>query len=150
MLCLYSLLDGRDGCGYINKHALIALFHHFTWRTFPVAIQIRLGGNKVSIFHVSLQATGLHMIQGVLLLHPTDTSDWPRVWIRPSQTKIHFPQPPDPANVIIDILRPSYIRTPARLSPETIINLAHNGVPSTYFVNLLKSSVDEFFASFTD
>lgn len=90
------------------------------------------------------------LYQGILLLHPTDTSDWPRIWLRPSQTKIHFPQPPDPANLIVDVLRPSYLKTPARLAPDTLINLGENGVSSRYFLKLFRNSLDEFITSVTD
>lgn len=83
-------------------------------------------------------------------MHPTDTSESPRIWLRPSQTKINFPQPPDPANLVVDVLRPSYLKTPARLAPDTLINLGENGVPSAYFVNLFKESLDEVISSLTD
>ncbi|KAF9468299.1 RNA dependent RNA polymerase-domain-containing protein [Collybia nuda] len=125
--------DLTDGCGYANKHLLISLYHLFKWPSFAVAIQMRAGGTK-----------------GVLLLHPTDTSDRPRIWLRPSQTKINFPQPSDPANLVIDVLRPSYLKSPARLAPDTLINLGENGVPSKYFLKLFRNNLEEFINSLTD
>jgi RNA-dependent RNA polymerase len=62
------------------------------------------------------------------MLHPDDTendSDIPRVWIRPSQRKIKY-QELDPAQLIIDVLRKSYMKTPTRLSTEVIINLGEH------------------------
>jgi RNA dependent RNA polymerase len=40
--------DMTDGCGYINKRGLLQLHAHFKWKTFPTAIQCRLGGTKAS------------------------------------------------------------------------------------------------------
>ena len=73
----------------------------------------------------------------------TTPHEAPKVWIRPSQRKIKYPadHPRDPAHLIMDILRTSYMKSPARVSPETIINLAENGVPHQVFVELMKSSV---------
>jgi hypothetical protein len=59
------------------------------------------------------------------MLHPDDEvnkSDIPRVWIRPSQRKIKYNKL-DPAQLTIDVLRKSYMKTPTRLSAEVIINL---------------------------
>lgn len=69
----------------------------------------------------------------------------PRVWIRDSQKKItHAQEPnPDPAMLIVDVLRASHMNSPARLSPETIINLAENGVPREIFLELFKVSLNE-------
>jgi len=59
------------------------------------------------------------------MLHPDDEvnkSDIPRVWIRPSQRKIKYNKL-DSAQLTIDVLRKSYMKTPTRLSAEVIINL---------------------------
>lgn len=62
-----------------------------------------------------------------------------------SQRKIAYPSEgqPDPAHRIIDVLRSSHVRTPCRLSIETIINLSENGVPKTVFLNLLHQGLEE-------
>jgi RNA-dependent RNA polymerase len=38
-----------DGCGLINKSALLSLRLKYDWATFPTAIQVRLGGAKVGL-----------------------------------------------------------------------------------------------------
>jgi RNA-dependent RNA polymerase len=50
---------------------------------------------------------------------------------------------PDPAHRVIDILRSSHVRTPCRLSVETIINLSENGVPKKVFLDLLHQGLEE-------
>lgn len=68
----------------------------------------------------------------------------PEVWIRDSQRKINYSSiKEDHAHFIIDILRSSRLTTPAKLSAETIINLAENGVASEVFVGLLKEAVTD-------
>ena len=67
------------------------------------------------------------------------------ICIRPSQIKIRYPpdRERDPAFRTIELLRTSFMRTPGRLSAETIINLAENRVPPSVFVDLLKFQVRE-------
>ena len=74
--------------------------------------------------------------------------DFSYVELTPSQRKIEYPSLasgvlPDPAHRIIDILRSSHVRTPCRLSVETIINLLENGVPKSVFLNLLHQGLEE-------
>lgn len=38
-----------DGCGLINKVALLSLRVKYDWRTSPTAIQCRVGGAKVNL-----------------------------------------------------------------------------------------------------
>lgn len=68
-----------------------------------------------------------------------------RAAVRPSMTKIKFCQDalPDPATLIIDVLQSSHMRTATRLSAETLINLAENGVPHDVFVKLLRDGLEE-------
>jgi RNA-dependent RNA polymerase len=75
----------------------------------------------------------------------------PRVWLRPSQIKITYPSEslPDPALLIVNVLRSSHLKTPGRLSAETIINLAENGVPHKVFTDLLRSGLEERVAGLT-
>jgi len=49
--------------------------------------------------------------------------------------------PVDPAMLTIDIIKPGRLSTPSRLSEETIINLAENGVPLSSFVKLMKDDL---------
>lgn len=77
----------------------------------------------------------------------------PKIWMRPSQIKIKYPpnhhDPLDPSHRIIEVLRTSHMRSPARISAETIINLSENGVPSFIFEDLLKAQVREIKESLT-
>lgn len=96
----------------------------------------------------------------MLLLDPQDSAELAdpmvhRIRLRESQIKIRYtadsphylPPTPDPSLLIVDVLRPARMSTPARLSVETIINLTENGVPPEVFTGLLedglRSSVDE-------
>ena len=86
--------------------------------------------------------------KGLLLLHPDATRNTlpePEVYLRDSQRKITYPGLHDPAHLTIDVLRTSHLTTPARLSYETIVNLAENGVPSDIFSGLLQLGVDDVF-----
>lgn len=83
-------------------------------------------------------------MKGLLLLHPDtskNTLSEPEVYLRDSQRKIVYPELYDPAHLTIDVLRASHLTTPARLSYETIINLAENGVPADVFSGLLQLGV---------
>jgi RNA-dependent RNA polymerase len=84
-------------------------------------------------------------MQGLLLLHPdaaSNTLSEPGIYLRDSQRKIAYPKLYDPAHLTIDVLRTSHLTIPARLSYETIINLAENGVPPDVFFGLLQLGVD--------
>jgi RNA-dependent RNA polymerase len=95
------------------------------------------------------------MFQGLLLRHPDSSENeslTPCVWLRPSQIKIKYPtiQPLPDAQITIDVLRSSHLRTPSHLSAETIINLAENQVPHQVFVNLAKENLDAIVDSLLD
>ncbi|KAG6895076.1 hypothetical protein C0992_003241 [Termitomyces sp. T32_za158] len=83
----------------------------------------------------------------------TSSNEPLQVAARRSQVKIRYPpghhDPLDPTLRIIEILRLSYMRSPAAISAETIINLADNGVPSRIFVKLLKANLEEIVAVLT-
>ena len=92
-------------------------------------------------------------VKGLLLLHPDSSRNilsTPEVYLRDSQTKIKYPELYDPAHLTIDVLRTSHLTTPARLSYETIVNFAENGVPFEVFSRLLQLGVggvlDELFS----
>ncbi|KAE9397715.1 hypothetical protein BT96DRAFT_940723 [Gymnopus androsaceus JB14] len=126
-----------DGCGTSNL-----VLHQEIYETYrgkyldgiPTAFQFRLAGSK-----------------GLLLLAAHDGA---KVRIRtPSQVKINYPAPDvdplDPSHLTIDILRFSRIKTPARLSAETIQNLHENGVPASVFVDLLERRLRELVEGLT-
>ena len=88
------------------------------------------------------------------MLHPEDNglSEEPfRVWIRPSQTKIVYDESlsRDRAHHVLDVLRKSQLRHPARLSTEIIVNLAENGVSCHVFEELMKDGLQNIAASLT-
>ncbi|KAL0576928.1 hypothetical protein V5O48_005074 [Marasmius crinis-equi] len=122
-----------DGSGFINQFALRYLYHKFGWDEWPTAIQVRIAGAK-----------------GMLLQHPSDTEITPRVWIRPSQTKIKYEsKSEDDARLIIDVLRSCHSRTHCTLGSETIINLAENGVSAKPMLRLLDESLERLVTPLT-
>ncbi len=119
----------------MNAAALIAITRQLKFTKRPTAVQGRIFGAK-----------------GLWVLHHIDRSEDepPRIWIRPSQLKIHLsPRFLDthemnrlhPAHFIFDLVAPSRVTAPARLSRLTIVNLAHHGVPLQVFTNLIKTSL---------
>ena len=56
----------------------------------------------------------------------------------------------DPAFLIMDVVGPSRFSRPARLSQESVINLAENGVPYEVFYKLLKNTLEETFKPFSE
>jgi RNA-dependent RNA polymerase len=93
------------------------------WPSAPSVIQMRIRGAK-----------------GLLVRHPSDTSSEPIMWLRDSQIKIKIPNP-DASQLTLDLVRPPRFTYPARVSAETIINMSHNGVPHTVFVNLMRDGL---------
>jgi RNA-dependent RNA polymerase len=68
----------------------------------------------------------------------------PAVWIRESQKKIIYAhEDMDTAHYTVDILRSSHIAFPSKLSTETIINFAENGVPPGIFQTLIKQNFED-------
>lgn len=138
--------DMTDGAGLINKAGLRLLLFKFNWEVWPTAIQMRVLGAKVCLgIPILTRPLTINLMQGLLVQHPTNTEELPRVWLRPSLIKIKYPkdEPLDPTMLIIDVLRSSHAKTPCRLSVETIINLSENGVPPSAFLDLLKQGLDE-------
>ncbi|KAI0360558.1 hypothetical protein OH77DRAFT_1493021 [Trametes cingulata] len=135
-----SEMQMTDGCGFANRAVMRALHAKFpSWQDEPTAIQCRIGGAK-----------GLLLVRHDL---PADEEVHPKVWLRPSQLKIKYtslpldecllPPDSDPALLTIDVLRASRMHTPARLSIETITNLAENGVPHERFKELFRVNLQE-------
>jgi RNA-dependent RNA polymerase len=81
--------------------------------------------------------------------HEENLEDRPQVWLRPSQIKIRYPLPLDPAMLWIDLLRHSHMRVPGRLAVETIICLAENKVPHDVFAGLLRDGLQSLVADLT-
>ncbi|KAF5380169.1 hypothetical protein D9615_006104 [Tricholomella constricta] len=123
--------DMTDGCGSTTRSTTMEVFRIASPDTWPTAFQFRLQGAKGMLIEKS----------------ETSTTEPLKVWLRPSQIKIRYPpghhDPLDPSLRIIDLLRTSYMRSPGRISAETIINLAENGVPHAIFVHLLRTNLAE-------
>jgi len=133
-----------DGAGKINRWSLKQIRHRLDWEDKPTAIQTRIFGTKVNLFcwiinDLCLPERG----QGLLVDDGRNPEDYAVVEITPSQRKIQFQEniEIDPAHRIIDVLRASHTKTPCRLSVETIINLAHNGVTKSVFLELLQKGL---------
>ena len=77
------------------------------------------------------------------MLNPEDNLDIPKILIRKSQLKISFPvdRPLDPANLVIDMLRPSKLWMPSMVSYEFIINLSANGVKTSDLIDLMRADM---------
>lgn len=104
-----------DGCGFINEAGLTKIFQSgvINLGQRPDSIQFRLLGAK-----------------GMLLRHPIDKSEEPKVWIRLSQKKISLPTPLGRAHRILELICPSRVVAPSHLNTDAILNLSHNGVPT--------------------
>lgn len=118
----------------MNGAALMQIGKWMGFGSPPAAVQGRILGSK-----------------GVWLLHPTDRAPDapPRIWIRPSQRKIRLlPEYTvdslktlHRAHRIFDLVMPSRSTVPARLSRLTIVNLAHNGVPTRILSELMEEGL---------
>lgn len=77
--------------------------------------------------------------------------DSPQIWLRPSQKKINYERSceVDRAHLILDVLRRSEFRNPARLSTEIIVNLAENGVSYETLQSLMNIGLDGIAAGLT-
>lgn len=129
-----------DGCGLINGAALYIITQRMGYPHRPTAVQGRIAGSK-----------------GLWMLHPHHQSpeEQPRIWIRDSQKKINHGPNDDPlrpsnrALLIFDLLTPSRVTVPTRLSMLSINNLSHNGVPNHVFESLIKKDLEEEVAPLT-
>ncbi|KAG9222124.1 hypothetical protein CCMSSC00406_0009575 [Pleurotus cornucopiae] len=113
-----------DGCGFMNRTALLVLKVIMGLESPPSCVQGRIAGAK-----------------GVWALHPTDTSLRPIIWIRPSQNKIKLPRPLDRAHRIFNLLRTSRRSDSCSLSIQIILNLSHNHVPHETLVRKLEEGL---------
>ncbi|KAI0652718.1 RNA dependent RNA polymerase-domain-containing protein [Trametes meyenii] len=118
-----------DGCGYMNAAALSLIAKRMGYESMPTAVQGRIAGAK-----------------GLWMLHPRDRSlqKEPKIWIRKSQRKIQLDHDNlHLAHRTFDLLAPPRVTHPSRLSRLTILNLSHNKVPTSVFVDLMRSALDE-------
>ena len=99
----------------------------------PVAIQGRIAGAK-----------------GMWGLDPNDQSHEPCISIRPSQKKINLLTPLHRSHLILDLVSPSRVSKPSRLSMQTITCLSHNGVPDSAFKTLIEKELDAIIQPLTD
>ncbi|KAG9313859.1 RNA dependent RNA polymerase-domain-containing protein [Chiua virens] len=128
-----------DGCGFINGAALTQIMRVMKYGSRPTAVQGRIGGSK-----------------GMWVLHPDpleQVSDGPaKIWTRPSQTKIklgssfHLGH----SQRIFDLLAPSRVTGPSRLSSQTLINLSYNGIEHGMLKELMAMGLKEEIQSFID
>lgn len=114
-----------DGCGFINLAALAIITRKLGYESAPTALQGRIDGSK-----------------GLWVRHPTDESEEPKIWIRDSQNKIKNPRL-DRAHRIFELLGPSKASLSVALSTQSILNLAHNGVPSETIVELFREGLKD-------
>ncbi|KAI0673977.1 RNA dependent RNA polymerase-domain-containing protein [Trametes maxima] len=120
-----------DGCGYMNAAALSLIGKRMGYESMPTAVQGRIAGAK-----------------GLWMLHPRERNPQgdPKIWIRNSQHKIlleHVDGQLRLAHRTFDLLAPPRVTQPSRLSRLTILNLSHNKVPTSVFIDLMRSALDE-------
>ncbi|KAF9225222.1 hypothetical protein BS17DRAFT_794858 [Gyrodon lividus] len=125
-----------DGCGWINGSALTQIMRIMKYDSRPTAVQGRIGGSK-----------------GMWILHPEpleQVADGPaKIWVRESQTKIKLNQL-GPSQRIFDLLAPSRVTCPSRLSAQLLINLSHNGVPHQVLKELMALGLKDEIHQLTD
>ncbi|KAJ7696817.1 RNA dependent RNA polymerase-domain-containing protein [Mycena rosella] len=117
-----------DGCGFINRSALLLITKIVGYNSLPTAVQGRIGGAK-----------------GLWVLHPTDQDPNPKIWIRDSQLKIRL-QGDHRVHRIFDLLRASHpSQTEARheLSEQSILCLSSNGIPDDVLASLLVEGLEQ-------
>ncbi|KAG5643296.1 hypothetical protein DXG03_001223 [Asterophora parasitica] len=116
-----------DGCGFINGAALKSIATTQGTIGRPTAVQGRVLGSK-----------------GLWILHPTDKSPFPKIWIRPSQTKTKYPRPFPRIHRIFDLVAVSRAsETPISLSKQSIMNLSQNGVPDKVLTDLMVQGLED-------
>ncbi|KAI0321268.1 RNA dependent RNA polymerase-domain-containing protein [Amylostereum chailletii] len=120
-----------DGCGFMNRAALIEIAKALKLPGPPPAVQGRGMGCK-----------------GLWTLHPdpnVNTHPEPAIWHRASQHKIQLGDLDkcSPAHLIFDLVAPARVTCPGRLSMQLIMNMSHNGVPDHVFQTLLRESLEE-------
>ncbi|PFH49062.1 hypothetical protein AMATHDRAFT_64002 [Amanita thiersii Skay4041] len=116
-----------DGCGFINRAAMMEITRRMKYATRPTAVQGRIGGAK-----------------GLWILDPHhDTDNIPKIWIRDSQNKIKYPNLNERSHRIFELLCASQPSPPIALSQQTILNLYFNSVPESTLTQLLVEGIAE-------
>ncbi|KAJ7646908.1 RNA dependent RNA polymerase-domain-containing protein [Roridomyces roridus] len=117
-----------DGCGFINRAAVLKICVQMKYERPPVAFQGRIAGSK-----------------GMWLVHPDDESPEPMIWVRDSQRKIRFQadQSLRRSHRIFDLLSAPGPSSSLTLSAQAITILAHNGVPATVFCSLQEQGLKD-------
>ncbi|KAG0706616.1 RNA dependent RNA polymerase-domain-containing protein [Suillus ampliporus] len=121
-----------DGCGFISGAALTAIMRVMHYPSRPTAVQGRIAGAK-----------------GMWVLHPDPehqvADGLPMIWIRDSQNKINLGplHELDVGHRIFDLLSPSRVTGPSRLSSQTLVNLAHGRVPLSILKELMADGLHE-------
>ncbi|KDR85760.1 hypothetical protein GALMADRAFT_53536 [Galerina marginata CBS 339.88] len=114
-----------DGCGFLNHAALHRIVKYLGYESLPAGVQGRIDGSK-----------------GFWILHPSDDSSSPKIWIRNSQNKIKNASF-DRAHKIFDLLGPSRPSPAIALTQQSIINVFANGIPSTTLIRLMEEGLED-------
>ena len=133
-----------------------------------VAYQMRLGGAKVWVGAALLLVLNVIPIKGLLLLDQGKSNlcqdSQPRIGLRRSQIKVAYTSnsessTTDPraffsanahlSHLIVDVIRPPRLTSPANLSVEILINLENNGISSQTLCNVLEASLRTSIAGLT-
>ncbi|KAF8067671.1 RNA dependent RNA polymerase-domain-containing protein [Lyophyllum atratum] len=129
--------DMTDGCGEFSRSMSLAVCRRSSLEGCPTGVQFRGHGAKGMVTEKA----------------ETSPSGPLEIWLRPSQIKIRYPadhhDPLDLSLRIFEILQTPRMRSPARVSPETIINFAENGVPHPIFIHLLRASIAQIVEGLT-
>lgn len=125
-----------DGCGLINKSALVKVAQMLGQSTFRIAIQGRIAGAK-----------------GLWLLHPDpvhhDLGAPARIWIRESQIKVDLPSDWDRSQLVFDVVRANRLSAPASVNYQTIMNMSHNGVKDGCWERLMAAALNKHICPLT-
>ncbi|KAJ7631711.1 RNA dependent RNA polymerase-domain-containing protein [Mycena polygramma] len=121
-----------DGCGFLNRAAALTISARLKYERLPVAYQGRIAGSK-----------------GMWILHPSDESPEPKIWIRDSQKKIQLSRLLR-AHRIFDLLAVSTSSSSSHLSAQSIIILANNGVPASVFCALQEQGLRDLITPLMD
>lgn len=73
----------------------------------------------------------------------------PRLWLRPSQIKIQY-ENPTRSQQVLEVVAPTQLATPHRISSQIIANLNYNGVPTKVLGNVAHEAMEEIYSSFTN
>ncbi|KAJ6541596.1 RNA dependent RNA polymerase-domain-containing protein [Mycena capillaripes] len=121
-----------DGCGFLNRAAALKISARLKYERLPVAYQGRIAGSK-----------------GLWVIHPSDDSPEPRIWIRDSQKKIKLSRVLR-AHRIFDLLAVSGPSSSSHLSAQSIVILANNGVPASVFCTLQEQGLKDLITPLMD